>query len=173
MDPYKVLGIGSDATDAEVKKAYRALAKKYHPDNYVNNPLADLAAEKMKQINEAYDEIGEYVRVRELINAGRFSEAEVLLGRKAAAERTAEWHFLYGHIMLHKGWMMEARQEFETACRMDPYNSEYQNTLVRMGQGAANDPYARSSHTSGCSGCDLCMGLICADCLCDCISPCH
>ena len=40
MDPYKVLGIGSDATDAEVKKAYRALAKKYHPDNYVNNPLA-------------------------------------------------------------------------------------------------------------------------------------
>lgn len=197
MDPYKVLGIGSDATDAEVKKAYRALAKKYHPDNYVNNPLADLAAEKMKQINEAYDEIqkqraggqsssgaggasggsgaqsGEYVRVRELINAGRFSEAEVLLGRKAPAERTAEWHFLYGHIMLHKGWMMEARQEFETACRMDPYNSEYQNTLVRMGQGAANDPYARSSHTSGCSGCDLCMGLICADCLCDCISPCH
>ena len=108
--------------------------------------------------------------MRELINAGRFSEAEVLLGRKAAAERTAEWHFLYGHIMLHKGWMMEARQEFETACRMDPYNSEYQNTLVRMGQGAANDPYARSS---GCSGCDLCMGLICADCLCDCISPCH
>ena len=197
MDPYKVLGIGSDATDAEVKKAYRALAKKYHPDNYVNNPLAELAAEKMKQFNEAYDEIqkqraggqsssgaggasggsgaqsGEYVRVRELINAGRFSEAEVLLGRKAAAERTAEWHFLYGHIMLHKGWMMEARQEFETACRMDPYNSEYQNTLVRMGQGAANDPYARSSHTSGCSGCDLCMGLICADCLCDCISPCH
>lgn len=57
MDPYKVLGISSDATDAEVKKAYRALAKKYHPDNYVNNPLADLAAEKMKQINEAYDEI--------------------------------------------------------------------------------------------------------------------
>ena len=47
MDPYKVLGISSDATDAEVKKAYRALAKKYHPDNYVNNPLADLAAEKM------------------------------------------------------------------------------------------------------------------------------
>lgn len=87
--------------------------------------------------------------MRELINAGRFSEAEVLLGRKAASERTAEWHFLYGHIMLHKGWMMEARQEFETACRMDPYNSEYQNTLVRMGQGASGDPYARSTHTSG------------------------
>ena len=49
MDPYKVLGIGSDATDAEVKKAYRALAKKYHPDNYVNNPPADLAADSRRR----------------------------------------------------------------------------------------------------------------------------
>ena len=78
--------------------------------------------------------------MRELINAGRFSEAEVLLGRKAAAERTAEWHSCTGNIMLHKGWMMEARQEFETACRMDPYNSEYQNTLVRMGQAPPTTP---------------------------------
>ncbi len=206
MDPYKVLGVSESATDEEVKKAYRALAKKYHPDNYVNNPLADLAAEKMKEINEAYDEIqrmrqggssgrtggaygrsgsygpgsgysgsesSEYVRIRELINAGRFSEAEVLLGRKTEQERVAEWHFLYGYIMLHKGWMMEARQEFETACRMDPSNVEYRNTLLRMGQGGQGDPYARSTHTSGCSGCDICMGLMCADCLCDMFMPCR
>ncbi len=55
MDPYKVLGISPSASDDEVKKAYRDLARKYHPDNYVNNPLADLAQEKMKEINEAYD----------------------------------------------------------------------------------------------------------------------
>lgn len=55
MDPYKVLGVVPDATDEEVKAAYHSLARKYHPDNYVNNPLADLAQEKMKQINEAYD----------------------------------------------------------------------------------------------------------------------
>ena len=42
-------------SDDEVKKAYRDLARKYHPDNYHDNPLADLAQEKMKQINEAYD----------------------------------------------------------------------------------------------------------------------
>lgn len=57
MDPYKVLGVSPSATDDEVKRAYRELARKYHPDNYVNNPLADLAQEKMQQINEAYDTI--------------------------------------------------------------------------------------------------------------------
>ena len=56
-DPYKVLGVSPNATDDEVKDAYRRLARKYHPDNYVNNPLSDLATEKMKEINEAYDEI--------------------------------------------------------------------------------------------------------------------
>lgn len=54
-DPYSVLGVNQDASDAEIKKAYRELARKYHPDNYTNNPLADLAEEKMKEINEAYD----------------------------------------------------------------------------------------------------------------------
>jgi curved DNA-binding protein CbpA len=56
-DPYRVLGVDPSATDEEVKKAYRELARKYHPDNYQNNPLADLAEEKMKEINEAYDTV--------------------------------------------------------------------------------------------------------------------
>ena len=50
-DPYSVLGITPEATDEEVKQAYRTLARKYHPDNYQDNPLADLAEEKMKEIN--------------------------------------------------------------------------------------------------------------------------
>ncbi len=45
-DPYKVLGISSSASDEEVKKAYRDLARKYHPDHYQNDPLSDLAEEK-------------------------------------------------------------------------------------------------------------------------------
>lgn len=56
-DPYRVLGVSPDVSDEELKKAYRELARKYHPDNYQNNPLADLAEEKMKEINEAYDSI--------------------------------------------------------------------------------------------------------------------
>ena len=56
-DPYKVLGVEPTATDEEVKKAYYALARKYHPDKYRESDLADLAAEKMKEVNAAYEEI--------------------------------------------------------------------------------------------------------------------
>ena len=50
MDPYKVLGVSPSASDDEVKRAYRDLARKYHPDNYVDNPLADLAKEKTNDL---------------------------------------------------------------------------------------------------------------------------
>ncbi len=53
-DPYEVLGISRNATEQEVTKAYRSLAKKYHPDLNPNNPEA---AEKMKEVNAAYDAI--------------------------------------------------------------------------------------------------------------------
>ena len=53
-DPYKVLGVSPDASDEEIKRAYRALAKKYHPDL---NPGDKVAAEKMQQVNAAYEQI--------------------------------------------------------------------------------------------------------------------
>lgn len=53
-DPYKVLGVSRDASDEEIKRAYRALAKKYHPDR---NPGDKEAARKMQQVNDAYEQI--------------------------------------------------------------------------------------------------------------------
>lgn len=61
-NPYKILGVSPEADDEEIKKAYRELARKYHPDRYSDSDLADLAGEKMKEINAAYEEI---LRLRE------------------------------------------------------------------------------------------------------------
>jgi len=54
-NPYEVLGLKPGATQEEIKTAYRELVKKYHPDRYQDNPLNDLAEEKMREINEAYE----------------------------------------------------------------------------------------------------------------------
>ena len=68
--PYEVLGISPSATDDEVKKAYRELSRKYHPDSYVNNPLAELAEEKFKEVQQAYDQI---MKQRQNVSAGNAS----------------------------------------------------------------------------------------------------
>lgn len=56
-DPYQVLGVPRSASDDEIKKAYRSLSRRYHPDANVNNPNKDQAEEKFKQIQQAYDQI--------------------------------------------------------------------------------------------------------------------
>ena len=57
MNPYQILGISSDATDDEVKKAYRTLSKKYHPDANINNPNQAAYTEKFKEVQTAYKTI--------------------------------------------------------------------------------------------------------------------
>src|SRR5699024_20148 len=132
-DPYKVLGVSPSATDEEVKDAYRKLAKKYHPDQYADSPLKDLADEKMKEINEAYDAItaqrksggsrgynGAYNNVgangssgfndvRSLIMSGRIADAEQILNGVPPERRNAEWYFLKGSVLYRRGWLEEAK----------------------------------------------------------------
>ena len=191
-DPYKVLGVSRDATDEEIKKAYRELARKYHPDNYANNPLADLVSEKMKEINEAYDTIqkmragqsgyggynsrssdsaqdGDYSRIRMLISSGRFSEADIMLDAVSENDRNAEWNYLKGRVLMQRGWFYDAQKHFETACYMDPSNVEYRNALNGMNSRAQTfGNYNRGAQSQQCSGCDICSSLLIADCCCEC-----
>ena len=196
-DPYKTLGVSCDATDDEIKKAYRDLARKYHPDNYAGNPLADLCEEKMKEINEAYDTIRKsraesasgtgtgsgnssayrqsggpvYAQIRQLIRAGQYSQAEVMLDAVQPGERGAEWNFLKGCVLTQRGWFYDAQKYYETACYMDPNNAEYRSALnnIRSSASAYGRGYRTEQAAGGCSGCDMCSGLLCADCCCECM----
>ena len=186
-DPYSVLGVSQNASDDEIKAAYRALAKKYHPDNYVNNPLADLAQEKMKEINEAYDTITKmraggrsnsggyhggsgtssnptYQQVRNAIASNNLAIAEQLL--RNCPNHDAEWHFLMGSLFIRRGWFNEAMKYMSTACSMDPGNAEYRSAYQQLSQMGQN-PYQRQA--GGLTPCDCCTMYMCADCLCDCI----
>lgn len=181
-DPYEVLGVSRGASDEEIKKAYRELVRKYHPDNYTNNPLADLAQEKMKEINEAYDAItknggsqsyqgsyssgstAQFAAIRSAINAGNLAFAEQQL--MAVANRTAEWYFLMGSVYYRKGWMDEARKNYQTACSMEPGNLEFRQALNHL-QSGGQAYRAPAYNTGGMDTCDCCSSLICADCCCE------
>lgn len=67
LDPYSVLGVSRNATDEEIKKAYRKLSRKYHPDANINNPNKDQAEEKFKEVQQAYEQI---MREREYGSSG-------------------------------------------------------------------------------------------------------
>ena len=185
-DPYQTLGVSDNASDEEIKKAYRDLARKYHPDNYHDNPLADLAQEKMKEINAAYEEINRRRSGGNRTSGGSYggyqqqygqyqgrSSSSVLqqvriaiqsgdLSRAEAllanySDHNAEWNFLRGAVCYRRGWMDEAKRYYQTACQMDPGNPEYRQALEFMEKGT------QSAYRPGGQqfGTDVCTGNPC------------
>ena len=173
-DPYSILGISKNASDEEVKAAYKALVRKYHPDNYPDdNPLKELANEKMQEVNEAFDEIvrmrekaknnksesssssgytnydsrGAYAEIRRTINARRFSDAEAQLLAIPGPERTAEWHYLVSVLLMHRNRQNDAMRELEIACNMDPSNIEYQKAKEMFNNATRN--YGSAYYATG------------------------
>lgn len=196
-DPYKVLQVSPNASDEEVKTAYRELARKYHPDNFNGNPLSDLATEKMQEINDAYDRIMEMRRgsrdsggsysqgqdgarpsqfadIRRLINSRRITEAEELLDGVPHNRRDAEWHFLKGTVQQFRGWLDDAYNSYATACNLDPGNAEYKNAFSQLEWQRRNGQpryrgYSAAPISGGCTVCDACAALYCMNCLCNCL----
>ena len=189
-DPYVILGISHGATEAEVKAAYKELVKKYHPDQYENNPLKDVASEKMAEINQAYDEIinnmrnGEYAsrqstsanfdsaNVRYLIQTGNITQADNILSSVDPARRDAEWYFLKGSVCYKRGWFNEAYDNFSRASSINPGNPEYAAALNQLGSqrsgnmsGMPNGYYQnRNADAMNC-----CCDRICLDSCCECM----
>ena len=185
MNPYEVLGLPDNADIETVKQKYKELVKKYHPDKYVNNPLADLASEKLKEINKAYDMImsgntasvhssqnsysqdaGAFQEVRQLINSGNLILAEQ---RLAGLPKTAEWHYLKGICCVKKGWFNDGLRFIQTACNMDPSNLEYRAALNSF--ASKNTTYRQygGNMGGGMSTCDCCTNLCILDMCCECM----
>lgn len=188
-NPYEILGIKEGASEAEIKAAYKAMVKKYHPDRYQDNPLSDLAEEKLREVNEAYDYLmkfgsagtsgggyrqssgaPEFQQIRRDLDAGRLRQAEAALHRIQV--KNAEWVFLKGMLAYKKGWYDEAVSDIQQAVNMEPNNMEYRralNSLMSQGGVYRNAAAGRGYQASGDPFCQALQCYCCLDFCCDCI----
>ncbi len=195
-DPYSVLGVPQNASDEQIRQAYKELARKYNEQIEANGPLSAAARERMIELDRAYDTIvmnstgsggysggsqqyygqnsrpnwsgGNFADVRGTIAEGRIEDADFILDGVPNEQRDAEWYFLKGTVQQRRGWLEEAEKNFATASELEPSNSEYRkaySSFINNRDGGYRTSESKSK--SGCSSCDVCTGLVCADCCCE------
>lgn len=161
-DPYKVLGVSSSASDDEIKRAYRDLSRKYHPDTNANNPLADLAEEKFKEVQEAYQQIMDdrerggqssygystsssqsysnghdsWQSDSQMVAAANYINnrhyKEALNVLSGINNRTGYWYHFSAMAHAGMGNNMEALNFARQAVNIDPSNREFNDLLGRL-----------------------------------------
>lgn len=152
-DPYKVLNVPRNATPEQIKKAYRMMSRKYHPDAHVGKDDAKEAEEKFKEVQEAYERIQsnrfssyggdnsyryyqgsgavELQSVVNLIHNGRYDEA--LLELEKIENRNAEWYYLSAIANIGCGYFMRANEHATIAYKLEPDNIMYQHLFEQLG----------------------------------------
>lgn len=162
MNPYDILGVSPAATDEEIKKAYRALSRKYHPDANVGKPGEKAAEEKFKQIQQAYTQIMkereqgasgygyqgygyqqqtaggdsdtvEMQAAANFLNTRRYKEALNVL--EGISNRTSQWYYLSAIAHAGLGNNIRAQELARQAVDMEPNNAQYQMLWQRLQSG--------------------------------------
>lgn len=200
-NPYEILGVYENASDEEIKNAYREKARAIQTADYSNSPLSDIADRKMKELDDAYDAVmaqrrsgssyssqnnygtytdtsynssytpPTYQEIREKIRRNEIDAAQILLDNIPETSRIAEWYYLQGMIQQKKGWTNAAYENYTRAYQMDSSNPEYSRAYQMMNNqrsGGYRTATGKNSD-SECSFCNICQGLICADCCCECM----
>ena len=196
-NPYSVLGVPENASDEEVKRAYRELSRKYHPDSYVDNPLKDLAEDKFKEVQEAYDMIMKqrsnggyqsygstsgsgygssdlkYQKVYDYINFRQYSNAMSELNRIPLPDRDGRWYYLSAITNAGMGNNIQAQNDINKAMSIEPSNPEYRNFATQLQMNTRryqNSPYTRGSGKGdSCGTGNFCCDLWIADSCCECM----
>ena len=190
-DPYKILGVSRDASDEEIKQAYRRLAKKYHPDR---NPGDAEAAKKMQQVNAAYEQIknpekaqssrqtgydydpfgfGGYSQQRQRPEGDNYQQAaynyirygryrEAINALNNATDRNARWYYLSALANDGLGNQVTALEHIRRAVSMEPTNQTYLDALEEIQNGGASYRRQAGNFRGFTMGGSPCAGL----CLC-------
>ncbi len=187
-DPYSTLGVTPQATEQEIKAAYKKLAKRYHPDVTGNSPEA---AAKMQEINAAYDEIMhkkegydpfnstnsnnnyssediEFQAAYNYIRNHRFREA--LNALSGIQNKTAKYYYLTAVAYAGLNDLVNARTNAELAVRLEPNNFEYQSLLSHLANGRNAYQTRRYNYSPASSFGSVCLSLLMARlCCCFCL----
>ena len=159
IDPYSILGISRDASDEEVKKAYRKMSRKYHPDANIDNPNKYQDEESMRRQAAA-----------NYIQSGHYREAMNVL--QSLSQRNGQWYYLSSMANMGLGNNVNALNDIKQAIRLEPDNVQYQMVLQQM-EGGGNWYQEMQNPFGGMptGGDDYCMKLCLANMACSLCCP--
>ena len=142
MNAYEILNVPPTATRDEIRSAYRSMARRWHPDRFLEGPERDWANEKMADINAAYrhcldglkdarrsamvDDEG-LRQVQQLVDEGQYNSAREKL--MAMNTRCAEWNYLFGWILMHSSEVQKALIYLSVAAHQNPDSVKYARAL--------------------------------------------
>ena len=189
-DPYQVLGVSRDATEEEIKKAYRGLSRKYHPDANVNNPRKDEAEARFKEVQQAYQQImkertgdaygwerqqrgsyedeesAHFKAAANYINNGYYQEALHVLD--SISRKNARWYYYSAIANSGRGNTVLALEHARKAAELEPGNQQYQQLVNQLEYGGSWYQNRRTTYGGNMvDGGDLCMKLCLANMVCN------
>jgi len=142
VNGYSVLNLPPTASKEDIRRAYREMARRWHPDRFMEGPERDWASEKMAEINAAYRaclngqantcadieaEKRALRRIEEMIDGGEYKSARSMLMNLAT--RCAEWNYLFGAILMKTSDVKKALIYLGVAARQQPENAKYARAL--------------------------------------------